>query len=190
MPGPIRSKWRSGGARAASRSPHTARICGAGGHWDYTMHGPDGTDYPNKTQYFEVEEHAKLVYDHGGNDDRPPMFRVTARSQKRRQDQDGHDHDAAEPEAAEETAQVHQEGGRRFDLGSIGGVSGERVVGQRTIRDQSDVRCVRWKRCSKCGPIRRTFRSGCRRRDFDLDSFGPTFGPAEATFYFMTGGNP
>lgn len=48
-----------------------------GGHWHYTMHGPDGTDYPNKTFYFEVEERAKLVYDHGGNDDRPPLFRVT-----------------------------------------------------------------------------------------------------------------
>ena len=23
-----------------------------GGHWDYMMHGPDGTDYPNKTKYF------------------------------------------------------------------------------------------------------------------------------------------
>ncbi len=48
-----------------------------GGSWAYTMHGPDGTDYPNKTQYLEVEPLAKLVYDHGGNDDRPPMFRVT-----------------------------------------------------------------------------------------------------------------
>ncbi len=48
-----------------------------GGHWSYTMHGPDGVDYPNWTLYHEVEEHKKLVYDHGGNDDRPPMFRVT-----------------------------------------------------------------------------------------------------------------
>lgn len=48
-----------------------------GGHWHYTMHGPDGTDYPNKTHYFEVEKHAKLVYDHGGNDERAPLFRVT-----------------------------------------------------------------------------------------------------------------
>ena len=48
-----------------------------GGHWAYTMHGPDGTDYPNKAFYFEVEECAKLVYDHGGNDDRPPLFHVT-----------------------------------------------------------------------------------------------------------------
>jgi uncharacterized protein YndB with AHSA1/START domain len=48
-----------------------------GGHWRYTMHGPDGTDYPNNTKYFEVEPYAKLVYDHGGNDDQPPLFRVT-----------------------------------------------------------------------------------------------------------------
>jgi uncharacterized protein YndB with AHSA1/START domain len=48
-----------------------------GGHWTYTMHGPDGVDYPNKTHYFEVEQHSKLVYDHGGSDDRPPLFRVT-----------------------------------------------------------------------------------------------------------------
>jgi uncharacterized protein YndB with AHSA1/START domain len=48
-----------------------------GGSWSYTMHGPDGVDYPNKTLYLEVEEHARLVYDHGGNDDRPPLFRVT-----------------------------------------------------------------------------------------------------------------
>ncbi|MBY0471964.1 SRPBCC domain-containing protein [bacterium] len=49
----------------------------AGGTWDYTMHGPDGTDYPNKTKYYEVEKYQRLVYDHGGHDDRPPLFRVT-----------------------------------------------------------------------------------------------------------------
>ena len=48
-----------------------------GGTWRYTMHGPDGTDFPNTTKYFEVEKHARLVYDHGGSDDRPAMFRVT-----------------------------------------------------------------------------------------------------------------
>jgi uncharacterized protein YndB with AHSA1/START domain len=48
-----------------------------GGSWIYTMHGPDGTDYPNDTKYFVVEKHKKLVYDHGANDDRPPLFRVT-----------------------------------------------------------------------------------------------------------------
>src|ERR1700749_2024236 len=47
-----------------------------GGHWAYTMHGPDGVDYPNNTKYFEVEECAKLVYDHGANDTQPPLFHV------------------------------------------------------------------------------------------------------------------
>lgn len=48
-----------------------------GGSWVYTMHGPDGVDYPNKTPYLEIEKYSRLVYDHGGNDDRPPLFRVT-----------------------------------------------------------------------------------------------------------------
>lgn len=48
-----------------------------GGHWHYTMHGSDGTDYINKTKYFEVVKESKLVYDHGGNDEQAPLFRVT-----------------------------------------------------------------------------------------------------------------
>ena len=48
-----------------------------GGHWDYIMHGPDGTDYPNLTKYLEVEKYSRLVYDHGGSRTTPPMFRVT-----------------------------------------------------------------------------------------------------------------
>lgn len=48
-----------------------------GGHWSYTMHGPDGTDYPNTTIYHEVEKYSRMVYDHGGHADRPPLFRVT-----------------------------------------------------------------------------------------------------------------
>jgi uncharacterized protein YndB with AHSA1/START domain len=49
-----------------------------GGIWHYTMHGPDGTDYVNKTLYHEVDKFERLVYDHGGNDERAPLFRVTA----------------------------------------------------------------------------------------------------------------
>ena len=48
-----------------------------GGKWIYTMHGPDGTDYPNITIYHEVEKHARLVYDHGATENTPPLFRVT-----------------------------------------------------------------------------------------------------------------
>jgi uncharacterized protein YndB with AHSA1/START domain len=45
--------------------------------WDYTMHGPDGVDYPNVTVYHEIEKYKRMVYDHGGNKTQPPMFRVT-----------------------------------------------------------------------------------------------------------------
>ena len=64
------------GPRGFTLTTHSKDVR-AGGSWDYTMHGPDGTDYPNKTAYLEVVPLARLVYDHGANDDRPPMFRVT-----------------------------------------------------------------------------------------------------------------
>lgn len=48
-----------------------------GGRWIYTMHGPDGVDYPNNTLFHEVEKYKRMVYDHGGNKTQPPMFRVT-----------------------------------------------------------------------------------------------------------------
>ncbi len=68
------AKWW--GPRGFTITTHSKDLK-VGGHWAYTMHGPDGTDYPNKAIYHVVEEHSKLVYDHGGNDDRPPLFRVT-----------------------------------------------------------------------------------------------------------------
>lgn len=49
----------------------------AGGTWNYTMHGPDGVDYPNITLYHEVEKYSRLVYDHGASENTPPLFRVT-----------------------------------------------------------------------------------------------------------------
>ncbi len=48
-----------------------------GGKWIFTMHGPDGKDWPNITVYHEVEPHKKLVYDHGATETTPPLFRVT-----------------------------------------------------------------------------------------------------------------
>lgn len=47
------------------------------GQWIYTMHGPDGTDYPNITTYHEVVKNSKLVYDHGGNEERTSLFKAT-----------------------------------------------------------------------------------------------------------------
>jgi uncharacterized protein YndB with AHSA1/START domain len=63
------------GPRGFSLTTH-GRVLKPGGLWHYTMHGPDGTDYENKTLYLEVESHSRLVYDHGGNDERKPLFRV------------------------------------------------------------------------------------------------------------------
>lgn len=69
------AKWW--GPRGFTLTTHSKDLK-PGGHWNYTMHGPDGTDYPNKTYYHEVEKHSRLVYDHGANDHQPPLFRVTA----------------------------------------------------------------------------------------------------------------
>ena len=48
-----------------------------GGKWIYTMHGPDGVDWPNIATYHEVEEYSKLVYDHGATETTDALFRVT-----------------------------------------------------------------------------------------------------------------
>ncbi len=47
-----------------------------GGVWRLTMHGPDGTDYPNRIVYSEVVKNERLVYSHGDEDD-PDQFEVT-----------------------------------------------------------------------------------------------------------------
>lgn len=68
------AKWW--GPRGFTITTHSKDLR-VGGTWHYTMHGPDGVDYPNKAKYLEVEPLSKLVYDHGGYDDRPPLFRVS-----------------------------------------------------------------------------------------------------------------
>src|SRR3954465_3240730 len=68
------AKWW--GPRGFTLTTHSKDLR-AGGIWHYTMHGPDGVDYPNKAKYLEVDQYSRLVYDHGGNDDRAPLFRVT-----------------------------------------------------------------------------------------------------------------
>ncbi len=37
-----------------------------GGCWIFVMHGPDGTDYPNRMEFVEVVPPERLVYTHGG----------------------------------------------------------------------------------------------------------------------------
>jgi uncharacterized protein YndB with AHSA1/START domain len=35
-----------------------------GGEWNLIMHGPDGTDYKNKSVFREIVKHKKIVYEH------------------------------------------------------------------------------------------------------------------------------
>jgi uncharacterized protein YndB with AHSA1/START domain len=44
-----------------------------GGVWRYVMHGPDGTDYPNRIDFREVVEPERLVYDHSGDSPEDPL---------------------------------------------------------------------------------------------------------------------
>jgi uncharacterized protein YndB with AHSA1/START domain len=46
-----------------------------GGEWRHTMHGPDGTDYPNLSRFLEVVEPERIVYTHaGGTKGRPGVL--------------------------------------------------------------------------------------------------------------------
>lgn len=40
-----------------------------GGVWRFMMHGPDGTDYPNRIIFLEIVKPERLVYDHDGDGD-------------------------------------------------------------------------------------------------------------------------
>ena len=46
-----------------------------GGRWIFTMHGPDGTNYPNEITYTTIRENEIVEYEHGPS----PRFRVTVR---------------------------------------------------------------------------------------------------------------
>jgi len=49
-----------------------------GGTWRFTMHGPDGTDYPNRVRYTEIVKPELIRYTHDtGIDNDPQGFEVT-----------------------------------------------------------------------------------------------------------------
>lgn len=51
-----------------------------GGRWRFLMIGPDGTEYPNRVVYREVDAPNRLVYEHGNDvEDDPHRFRVRVR---------------------------------------------------------------------------------------------------------------
>lgn len=45
-----------------------------GGLWRFVMHGPDGTDYQNKSLFVEVVKPERIAFDHVSG----PQFQVTA----------------------------------------------------------------------------------------------------------------
>lgn len=47
-----------------------------GGVWRFTMHGPDGTDYPNYVTYTEIAPPGVIRYDHGTGAENPRMFKA------------------------------------------------------------------------------------------------------------------
>jgi uncharacterized protein YndB with AHSA1/START domain len=66
------------GPRGFTITTHSRELR-VGGTWEYTMHGPDGKDWPNFTRYHEVVPQSRLVYDHGATAaDAEPLFHVTA----------------------------------------------------------------------------------------------------------------
>jgi len=64
--------WGPTGFRNATHSMDVR----VGGEWRYTMHGPDGVDYPNLVRYLAVEPPARLHYLHG-DDKMEKSFEVT-----------------------------------------------------------------------------------------------------------------
>lgn len=55
----------------------TVRDVRVGGMWRFMMHGPDGTDYPNRIVYTEIVRPERIAYNHGEDvDNDPNMFKV------------------------------------------------------------------------------------------------------------------
>ena len=57
-----------------------------GGVWRFVMHGPDGTDYPNRIVFREIDPPARIVYENGWDLPGVPLdftVVVTLRSRRR-----------------------------------------------------------------------------------------------------------
>lgn len=48
-----------------------------GGVWEFTMHGPDGSDYPNWVEWLEITPPERLVLRHGAKANDPDAFLST-----------------------------------------------------------------------------------------------------------------
>jgi uncharacterized protein YndB with AHSA1/START domain len=160
-----------------------------GGIWHYTMHGPDGTDYPNKTLYHEVEDRKKLVYDHGGYDERAPLFRVTVlfteTAGKTKMDMTM---TLPTPEAAEKARQfIKQAGGnstwdRLAEYLEKEASGQEKFVINRTFEAPIDLMFEMW-----TDP--QHFAQWLPPTGFEMQFIKSKIAPGERTFWMMTGGD-
>lgn len=48
-----------------------------GGVWQFNMHSPDGTDYPNRITFEEITKPERITYHHGEDEGRPREFHTT-----------------------------------------------------------------------------------------------------------------
>lgn len=160
-----------------------------GGSWVYTMHGPDGVDYPNKAHYFEVEKHAKLVYDHGANDDRPALFRVTVLfSESGGKTTLDMTMTLPTPEAAEETRKFIKKAGGNSTWDRLAEYLAKESVGKelfvinRTFDAPLDVMFEMW-----TDP--KHFAQWLPPTGFTMEFIRADIRPGGSTFFMMTGGN-
>lgn len=179
------AKWW--GPRGFTLTTHSKDLK-IGGHWSYTMHGPDGTDYPNKTKYLEVDPYVRLVYDHGGSDDRPPMFRVTVlfaeENGKTKMDMTM---SLPTPEAAEETKKFIKKAGgnatwdRLSEYLTKEALGKEKFVIHRTFDAPIDVVFEMWKNPNH-------FSKWLPPIGFTMNFLRAEIGAGKSAFYSMTNG--
>jgi uncharacterized protein YndB with AHSA1/START domain len=158
-----------------------------GGTWVYTMHGPDGVDYPNKTLYHEVEKYSKLVYDHGGNDDQPPMFLVTVLfSETNGKTKMDMTMTLPTPEAAEETRKFIKKAGgnstwdRLAEYLEMESSGKEKFVINRTFDAPLELVFEMWTNPNH-------FSQWLAPTGFKMQFIRSDIKPGGSTFYFMTG---
>lgn len=65
------------GPRGFTTTTH-AMAFRVGGEWRYTMHGPDGTDYPNRMVYTAIVPAERLAYDHDDGTEQMTPFHAEA----------------------------------------------------------------------------------------------------------------
>lgn len=180
------AKWW--GPRGFTLTTHSKELK-PGGIWHYTMHGPDGTDYPNKTLYHEVEKYARLVYDHGGNDERAPLFRVTVLfSEVKGKTKMEMSMALPTPEAAEETRKFIKKAGgdstwdRLAEYLEKEDTGKEKFVINRSFAAPLEVMYEMW-----TNP--KHFSKWLAPTGFNMEFLRADIKPGGKTFYFMSGGD-